>query len=418
MAGQFNVAIESQRQDNFVERTLIMDHYLADLPEGDLDQASAMAESLLSSGKPLANTVVIIPVAAHQEAANVAHTIDEYAKQQDCEPFTVVLGLNAPWDQNGNEAIAATEGAVNNAMAAHPNLDIRFTSVFYDEPVIGEIRRDLWNGVLLASQRTGNYDDGTEIIGINHDIDLIRLSPNYVKKVQQAYGRRDRRHIITPVSPSRGSLTKHAYSAEHPIISRTVFWNDYCCRRTGVVFEAGIIVPMSMYAQHGGFDPSAKTHEVAGYTDRSPQRTRLLPGTHMETSLRRYVARIDAHGYRIWSTDSFTANDECRQRQNYPDITRNRQAEIVRSTLPYYAGSLASKALRQSRDDYLVSLPFDAPLPSANELAIAYFVKAIKIKNQASGILSRVVQSEALAEDFCRLFADAVEQSIEIKIAS
>lgn len=416
MTGQYSPAIESQRQEQFAERVGVLDDYLAALPSGDMALAGAMADDLLQSSRPLANTLVIIPVAAHQEAANVTHTISEYAKQRGCEPFTVILGLNAPWEANGSEAVAATEQAVNNAIVAYPDLDLRYTSDFYGDPVIGEIRRDLWNAALLASKRTGNYLDGSEIIGINHDIDLVKLSATYIRLVQQAYERRDRRHILTSVSPPHGSFSKHAFSPQHPNISSAVLWNDYYYRAMDVAFEAGLIIPMSLYAHHGGFNPEARTHEVGSLTAQSAQVARLLPGTYMETSPRRYVSRMSEHGYDVWSTDSFTATDECREANPHQDISRSRQVEVIRGNLSVYAAKLGTSALLQARRDCLLNAPYDAPLPDSNEMALEYLSKAVRISKVSNRILSTVVGSEKLAEDFSRLFHACIHMSIDIKI--
>lgn len=417
MAGQYSVAIESQRQNQFAKRRQLMENYLGQLPSGDQEISKAMAEDLNNFDRPLANTVVIIPVAAHQEAANVRHTVSEYARQRDCEPFTVVLGLNAPAEMLNIESVAATEQAVNDAIVEHPDLDIRYTIDYYGEPVIGEIRRDLWNAVLYAAQQTGNIRDGSEIIGINHDIDLVKLASTYISRVQKLYAKRDARHLVTPVSPPRGSYTKHAFSPEHPNISAAVFWNDFYYRLNDSAYEAGIIIPMSLYANQGGFKREAVTHEVGGLTSNSGRTAKLLKGTYMETSPRRYIWRMNDHGYNIWSTDSFSATDECRTSNQHPDITQKRKLDIVRQSLPGFASKFADLAVKQTYINRLYTAEFDAPKLTPNELLVAYFYNAMKISQLGHRILSSIVGSPDLAEDFTILLGRNLIENVEIKVS-
>jgi hypothetical protein len=126
--------------------------------------------------------VVIVPVAALQEAKSVPVAIAEYAKQDTNDPFTVVLGLNCPTDKRDSGKVQDTIAAVELAKETYPDLDIRSVFVEYQEPVIGRIRHDLWNGVAAAViEMPPNTQFGSHTIGVNHDIDLIGFWQGSIK---------------------------------------------------------------------------------------------------------------------------------------------------------------------------------------------------------------------------------------------
>jgi hypothetical protein len=314
------------KNESFKRRRQIIYEYLNELDESEREIANGIADDLLENDKPLANTVVIIPVAAQQEAAQIPKALESYAKQDTNEPFTVVLGLNHPLGRLQDPGINETEIAIDNARSEHPNLDVRSTLTIYDPPIIGEVRRDLWNGVAMAANRNGNFEENIDVIGINHDIDLVRLSKTFISAIQHRYKKLDERHIVADVLPVSGTLIKHAKSPQHPNISNAVFWSDYVIRKSGNTFEAGLVIPFSRYAYQNGFDPSSRTHETQNIMHTKPI---LLQGTKTETSPRRYIARMQTDGYDIWSPKTFSAEDKCRETTEYPDITKARMNEII-----------------------------------------------------------------------------------------
>lgn len=410
---------EFSREFAFEERHNVAQNYVDQLSDYEATTAEAIADDLLQNRGPLANTVVIIPVAAGQEADNILHTVSEYADQQRCEPFTVVLGLNVPSDNTSSSEVHRTIVNTEVAKKIYSSLDIRTTFMIYDQPVIGAIRRDLWNGVTAASLRTGNFLDG-EVIGINHDIDLGRLATGYIGNVQKYYNFRDGRHIVTPVSPPRGSMTKHAYSPKHPNTSRAVFWNDFYYRKLDAAYEAGLIIPLSFYTTHGGFDANARTHEVGGLTAKALRRPSLLAGTYMETSPRRYLARIDQHGYDIWSPDSFTAEDPCRERADFPDISKERQLEIVEASISTYAGTLTMQALGRGCEKFdranMDRLVEGQERLTARDLDDFMLIETEELEFKACGILERVISSPKLADKFYDQLRKTIFETLKIKI--
>jgi hypothetical protein len=388
--------------------------FCEELTSQDAASARIIADDLHKGTKELANTVVIIPVAAGQDADLIAHTVSEYSRQDSPDPFTLILGLNAPTSDKDSLQVQKTKNEAEQAKKSYPSVDIRSTFLTYDEPIIGQIRRDLWNAITLASVENASFIK-KEVIGINHDIDLVRLSPDYIRRVQDHYSRRDSRHIVNAVSPAIGSMTNHAYSQKHPNTSKAVYWNDFYFREMNIAYEAGIIIPLSLYAKYGGFSGSARTHEVASFTNRVNQTPKLLAGTFMDTSPRRYLARINEHGYDIWSVDSFSANDECRDSVDFLDISINRKIEIVRENLSSYATNLAIAAINRGCDDVDVNLEIDA---KRSRVTVMDFInRSVKLtENRSAGVLNRVVGSQELAEKFREAIRHSVTMTLHPEI--
>jgi hypothetical protein len=337
--------VEETRQE-------IVHNFLDNL--GDLDKAYANdIASQIASDRPLAETVVIIPVAAHQEAAQIPTAIAQYARQLPVKPFSVVLGLNCADGYSDSSATAATRQAVQDAQNRYPDLDIRSSFVTYARPRIGAIRRDLWNGVIEASRRTGNFDSGREIVGINHDIDMLRLARAAIAKIQTRYEAIDRLQAKATISLPLGTKFKHAFSLEHPNISKAVAWQDFYIREAGFIYEAGVVFPISFYAHYGGIKREAFSGESlklmrAGYC----YKPSVLKGTNTETSIRRFVHSMDQFGYDIWLPGMFRAEDECRDDLDTPDIPTARMHAIVESSLDSAAENLINNAHDEAQKNF------------------------------------------------------------------
>ena len=399
-------------EESFQERRKVISDYLDRLDETDSPIANDIAADLAST-VPLAKTVVIIPVAAHQEAANIGRAVSEYARQIPAAPFTLVLGLNAPFSAFDSKGINATMDAVEKAKRESPALDMRTTLVRYDEPIIGQVRRDLWNGVAVAARHAGHFAGDQEVIGINHDIDLIRLSKTCIASVQTHYRQRDKRHLITPVSPASGTKVKHANSPAHPNTSRAVFWNDFVNRQIDGTYEAGLVIPMSSYAANGGFLKTARTNEVGQLAIVNRSR-KLIRGTDTETSPRRYIAQIEHDGYDIWSDDRFSAQDECRDQLSFPDISRPRMLDIIVGQLDQNARELRDSATDKAFVDYVlhrVDYETDYTLSSARAEEDTYIAaRTKKAGSLAALILRRLTASDRLVKQLQKAF-DEIESA-------
>lgn len=397
-------------------RREIVHAYMEQLNERDLSQAQHIADDIERTPTPLANHLVLIPVAAHQEKLQIIPAIEQYAQQQSNQSFSIILGLNSPVTESANPEIDATLAQIQYAKQRHPHVDIRTSMSYYDKPTIGMIRRDLWNGTLLASMDQGAYtQDETEIIGINHDIDTISMSPRYIGRIQDHYDRRERAHRnagiqSAPHSP-RSTLIKHAPSAAFPIISKGVYWDDFYHREMNSAYEAGMVFPLSYYADKDGFDPDAKTHEVGSIFPREIQQHRIL-GTNMQTSPRRYIDRLK-YGYgKLWTEDSFGPDDQCRL-PTIPstDMTINElEAVITKDTsIRQTIGRIATRAIHAT---LLQSPEFMNPQSAGDEVILNLVEQTMnQVINRklylATAVLERVVQSPRLAKQARSLYGDS-----------
>ena len=186
--------------------------------------------------RPMAYTAVLIPVAAHQESASIVPAMAEYANQGTADPFTIFILLNYPTDRpdaDTRKSIAQVEAAKRQ----FPTLDIRYCVRGYDQPVIGQLRKDLWDATLRLAVSDGLYgQSGTDVIGINHDIDTVRISRHYLHNVQDHY--ENLQAVLdasgTPETPlpSRFTQVKHFFPfSTHPNIARALLWTDLTYRQ-------------------------------------------------------------------------------------------------------------------------------------------------------------------------------------------
>jgi hypothetical protein len=395
-------------------RAEIIDNYVKHFTERDRTYASSIMQQFTDPTLPLARTQVLIPVAAHQESGHIANTLTQYAEQQTNQPFTVILSLNSPAGEVDNPNIAQTQAAIEASRRQHPNLDVRYATSFYEQPTIGMIRRDLWNGALLASLEQGDYlNEVDEIIGINHDIDAVSISPRYIQRVQAHY-----QSIQSNLSPQgrakplpiASTDIRHALSPTHPTISKGILWTDFTARQTGVSYEAGYIFPFSHYAQQGGFDTAYMTHESYPLY-RDTTHISRIPGTALQTSPRRYIERLP-YGYdSIWSDATFGANDTCRDEAiTRPDISLNQLENIIdaKPRLTQVVQSMSIAAIRKHTSDQneliYIENTADAHDRKIQRDVATYSHATIHL---AAEVLSRVIESPNLAAKVRSLHSDA-----------
>ncbi|HEX5797454.1 MAG TPA: hypothetical protein VFX86_03615 [Candidatus Saccharimonadales bacterium] len=367
--------------------------------------AYKIADDINAGGEPLASTVVIIPVAAHQEAGQIEHALAEYGKQASAIPFSIVLGLNSPAKEQDGPEVQATMEAIDSAREHNPGLDVRTTFSPYKKPVIGRIRRDLWNGAVIAASQDEHDEFGGDSIGINHDIDLVRLSGGFMGRVQEYYHEAGgEEHAYSPL-PIMGTQTYHEPSPDHPNSSKAVAWFDYIARAAGGSYEAGTVIPLSAYADRGGFDSGRTEREVIGFLN--SRDINLIRGTLAATSPRRFIHNLDRLGYDVWAEGSFLATDGCRTAEAPPDITAGRLIEIVDSTLRFTPDNLILGQIKRiSR--YMLMLRSDEPeLFEAITHDDSLFMDQInapidRIRIVSERILSRMIKRSYLAKKMQR----------------
>jgi hypothetical protein len=390
-------------------RKQVVGNYLNNLNMFEQESTNEVAASLRNDERPLASTVVLIPVAAHQEAHNIANAVAQYAHQDTDKPFSVLLHPNAPADSDWMAAYG-TYLEIQKAAKEYPHLDLRWTAPeFYDNPKIGAIRRTLWNAALLLAHVEGAFDrPGDEVIGLNHDIDVVRMSPRYIRRVQRRRDAMQRQYdqlgIPETISTPSSTFVKHAYDPKLPNASKAAFWSDFVLYQTRpkVGYEGGLVVPFSRYAKVGGIAADAVIYETKAFTDgRVPH---LIPGTVLETSPRRYAQRLQETNSldRIWTEKSFGADDVCRSPNQLSDITRHQLEAAVRSTLH---GSI-DYFFYNPTIQYTKKYDLETRLaPGGKDSLLNEFTQALERKKKlAMTVLTRVMDMPVFADIIDRRF--------------
>ncbi len=312
--------------------------YIGDgMTEQDREAAEQIARIFYRPDKPIESTVVLIPVAANQDADHVFPAMREYARQRNCDPFTVCLLFNYPLDNEtdgASENVEKSTREIARAIDAFPHLDIRAAGAGYSSSsTIGEKRGDLWNGAFMAAYVNGKFDEGLDVIGLNHDIDTMSMSPHYISRVQSYYARKQARALAVGAQhaalPPVGTRVSHAVLPTHPHVGMVTRWidNTYFQHAGHASYEAGIAIPFSHYAQRGGFNNADVTHETSRFAPANGYMN--IAGAQLVTSPRRYIDRVGEHGpQNIWTNDTFGPADSCRTYLR-PDITKEHAEDII-----------------------------------------------------------------------------------------
>lgn len=345
---------------------------------------------------------VLIPVAAHQDAAKIVPAMSEYARQDDADPFTIFMLLNYPADESFDKVGDAII-EVETAKRQFPQLDIRYSVMGYGEPIIGQIRNDLWDAALRLALKDGLYGrPGGDVIGLNHDIDTERISHHYMRNVQNFYRMKqagfDAAGMTEYPLPPRHTQLKHAYPFDtHPNIARAIFWSDLTFRQAmrGGGFSAGLAIPFSHFAKRRGFDRLASIQECAPL---EPQDGAGIQGTAMDTSPRRYIMRIgnDTRA-EIWTPDTFGASDTCRDPNALPaDISHSDLEERIFETFERDLAFCCSRWNRRSINGLVLR---SVARGSFNEQAFVEDVRGVVDRNLnlARYALAGVIGSPLLA---------------------
>ncbi len=295
---------------------------------------------------PLASTVVAIPVAAGQEFSALAPSIDAYASQKKCEPFSVALLLNFRRGISGDE-FAKAEATVAEAERLKRDyegqVDIRLAVHQFNAPTIGKIRKALWDTLAFLAYCEGKLEDEhDEVLVVNHDIDTVQITPHYIGNIQSTYANLQQQleqgGNHREALPLRYTHVRHHLPFKtHPNTARGIKWKDRTIDNAipYVGYEEGLVVPLTHYALSGGFSPDAKTHETRPFFPKHAHKIPTIPGTRMLTSPRRYIDRFPNHGFEdTWTTDSFGDNDSCRDDAPKRDATAEELAFHVEYSLP------------------------------------------------------------------------------------
>lgn len=176
---------------------------LRDNPEAELNEAEEIewyfnqqtdahrrrvrrnAESLGDIGDAV-DVVITIPVAGHQEADNIYHTLEAYLDQTMArDRFELVLYVNNPETKVDGSPLNsdATLAEIERFKAEHPELPVR---VFHEtlarsDAKIGKIRKTLVDSVLLRHKDRLDAGSAKELTIVSNDADAVRVNPAYLE---------------------------------------------------------------------------------------------------------------------------------------------------------------------------------------------------------------------------------------------
>lgn len=320
--------------------------YIDGLPSEDIAVAEQQANALLGYDGRFSRVkefAAIVPVATHEETIHtVRHAVGQYARQARCHPFTLVLGLNWPETAKDNPRVEKLiEQTTQVAKEAQDVLDVRVLTQQYAAPVIGRIRRDLWNGVLAAGMVGGTIREGlTDIVGMNGDIDLVHM-PRQTMSITQST-------MHDELAPGgdigeymmgwpRPLPMRHSASPSHPRSSAVMAWNDWLHRVGHVPYEAGMVMSMGRFAFHNGISADMRTREVVDLWSKAgehPSHQTFIPTGAVVTSGRRFMWRLlDVEANEVWDGDTFGEHSAYRRSvEHFPDISQERQVELIAGT--------------------------------------------------------------------------------------
>jgi hypothetical protein len=380
------------------------------LTDKEIKLAMNNANMMRKTDTPLARTVVLIPVAAHQEAARIPRALEQYAKQETNEPFSVVLYLNAPSDQITSSGVIESIQACTDAQVTYPHLDLRYSICGYTAPTIGEVRRDLWNSALYVAKSDELFvERNDEVIGLNHDIDVEYMSPRYIKRVQDYYRNVEQSYKDNGLDRWRleptSTLVRHAIPEEYPNIGKAILWWDFMIHqirdRSG--FEASIAIPFSYYATTDGFSRGSTTYETHSVT--KGRDLPGIPGTVLKTSPRRFIDRIAENGYAdLWTDESFTATDDCRKPLTKKDISKKRLEDIIFDSLStdidfYIISNAVHEAGKYDILHTILHDDFDATPENIEKYVQGVVADSIDRRLRlARKVLSEIIESQALSD--------------------
>ena len=310
------------------------------------ERSRELADTMCDSDRSIAKTIVFTPVLATESSEQLERTLALYTNQRDCAPFTVLLHFNAPMAAGINGITAEFEGIVKQASLV--GLDVRSCFSSYDDPTIGEIRKDIWDAGIRLAERDGLFKPGetNDVIGVNQDIDLEAMSPHYIKHIQAHYDEEKSRSNDSIWLSAASTSTSHRYPFDsHPNTALGIFYADLTYRQGGVGYEAGLTVPLAMYMLNGGFNPKDRLRETHAIVNGTSNYN--IPLAHAKTSPRRYIDRFPRNGYdELWTADSFGSDDPCRA----SDISRrDATPEELREHVSHFLGNNVLRVLGYSK---------------------------------------------------------------------
>lgn len=354
---------------------------------------------------PISRTIAAIPVAAHQDSDLVYSTLEQYAQQTDYpEPFTICLLLNAPKNADQDSLNQAMQHA-QRAMNDFPELDVRIATATYEQPTIGEIRKDLWDAIAYRSLEDGAYHQPNhDVTVLNQDIDIVRMNQHYLARIQRYLHDTDHPGSEQAViAKTASTAVRHDLPGEpYRYTTGGIAWSEsmrLLMQPTSVSggVEAGLVIPLTRYVNVGGFRLASKIGETSRFYSNTSVNTmpNFIPGTGLTTSPRRFLDRFPRFGYdNLWTDDSFSATDQCRNQSYHPvDATEEQRDEHIIHSMPDIGASLRDVAA-------ITTLRNPQNVENVIHLYPEYKDRVTRLHHLGSFVLERLVGSKPLGDLF------------------
>lgn len=226
-----------------------------------LQQAQALAYSV-EPMKPSCELSIAIPIAGHQEEANIERTLSSYLNQTaDPETFELVLFVNQPATDNEGRAVApdGTMARILDFKKKHPELNIRVMHAVLplEEAKIGRLRKLLTDANLVRMSARGGSKD---TIIVSNDADTKGVAPEYVKNFVDKLDKESSTDALMgqldwdPEAYIRNPLV-HIGTRLFQYINISNRWNGAASSGSNFAFRA------STYAAVGGYDLNSSIGE-------------------------------------------------------------------------------------------------------------------------------------------------------------
>lgn len=216
---------------------------------------------------PGTEMVIGIPVAAHQESANIYRTLSQYADQRTVDGgplipnrYEILLFLNHP---EGADA-SATRQEVERFRQDHPDVPVRVMEQALPSPDIGLIRKYVADTALYRHLQRGVQSD---LIIASNDADTVGMSRQYIDGVMREFSRPENRGVDAVLG--RIEWDPRAYVSDPRVHIGTrmfqyldVLFQKHPDKQVRSIGSSGanFAYKGSIYAAIGGYDES---HSVA-----------------------------------------------------------------------------------------------------------------------------------------------------------
>ncbi len=317
--------------------------------QDNADDIAEMVNSLegeTSSSSP--EIIVAIPVAGHQEAANIDRTLGLFAKQDfPKDRWEIILFVNSPQlDRRGRPlSNNASLDEIRKARDKYGLSNLKLIDHQYPEPAtIGKIRKDLVDSIVYDLHGRGAARDP---LIISTDIDAVSMPSNYLTNYKLKELRYGASLLFGPVrlsgaveAPTASKIIKYDWTM---MVAKTEKLNR------DLLTEANTAIKLGKYCMMGGLNPESNMAEMLELYRRYdswkqaglPFLGNCVPNrlSTLTSSPRRQIGVIALGGNLrgTWNLAStpFTPYDRCRSESPYilaEDVASQRLERYVRAT--------------------------------------------------------------------------------------